>query len=350
MKLLRCPENPIIEPKDVKPSRAGFEVIGTFNAGVARLGDETILLIRVAEKPSSENPKIALAAFYDAAKGDISLKEFSKDDSAIDFSDPRLFVTPAETYLTSISHLRIARSKDGIKFKIEDKPALAASNKYESFGVEDARISYIDDTYYISYVTVSPFGAATCLASTEDFKSFNRYGVIFCPDNKDVVIFPERINGKYYAFHRPISPLFKSCHMWIAESVDMKCWGNHRYLMGLRDGFWDESRIGAGTVPVRTEAGWLEIYHGADKNNRYCLGAVLTDINQPYKVIARTDEPILQPQTDYETSGFFANVVFTCGLLCEDGKLKIYYGVTDTAICYAELKVKDVLDKLVSCV
>ena len=355
MKVFRSPDNPIIEPKDVKPSRGEFEVIGVFNAGAIRFEDEVILLLRVAERPISTHPEVVLAGVYDVAQGDIILKEFSKDDPENDFSDPRLIIRPTETYLTSISHLRLARSTDGINFEIEDTAAIGPANDYESFGIEDPRVSRIDDTYYISYVGVSPFGVTSCLASTKDFKSFERHGVIFCPENKDVVLFPERIAGKYYALHRPVSPLFKRRDIWIAESPDLLCWGNHRFLCGPRAGRWDEMKIGASAVPLKIDPpscfrkkaeGWLEIYHGVDRESRYCLGAVLLDAKQPWKVIARSDKPILEPQADYEIKGFFGNVVFTCGLLYEDNKLKIYYGVADTAICYAELPLEEAIGSL----
>lgn len=346
MAIFRSSQNPIIEPKDIKPSTSEFEVIGVFNTGVARLKDEVILLLRVAERPVSEHPEVTLASLYDTAKGKIVLKEFLKNDSNIDFSDPRLIVTPSETYLTSISHLRLARSKDGIDFKIDDTPTFAPKNDVESFGIEDPRITLIADTYYINYVAVSPFGVTTCLASTKDFNSFQRHGVIFCPDNKDVVIFPECIDGKYYALHRPVSNLFKKNEIWIARSPDLKYWGNHRYLMAPCKGLWDELKIGASAVPFKIDAGWLEIYHGVDKNNRYCLGAVLLDEKQPWKVIARSKKPIFQPETDYECEGFYGNVVFSCGLLYEADKLKIYYGAADTTVCYAEIPVEDVLENL----
>jgi len=357
--IFRSPDNPIIEPKDITPSRDSFEVIGVFNAGVARFKDEVILLLRVAEKPISRHPNIILTAVYDVAEADFVIKEFSKDDPEIDFSDPRLIITPNQTYLTSISHLKLARSKDGIKFEIEDTPALAPANDYETFGLEDPRISLIDGTYYISYVAVSPLGVTTCLAVTADFSTFERHGVIFCPENKDVALFPERIDGKFYALHRPASPLFRKQEIWIAESPDLRCWGNHHRLMGPRPGYWDEIKIGAGAVPFRIDprlhggklapakaGGWLEIYHGADRKNRYCLGAVLLDGQEPWKIIARAEKPILEPETDYEIEGFFGNVVFSCGLLFEEDKLKVYYGVADTAICYAELPLKDVLKNL----
>jgi len=344
--VFRSPDNPIIGPKDVKPSRDDFEVVGVFNVGVTRFKDEIILLLRVAERPINKNPDVTLVSIYDAAKADIVIKKFPKDDPKSDFSDPRLIIRPSETYLTTISHIRIARSRDGINFEIEDAPAIAPANSYETFGIEDPRISRIDGTYYIDYVAISPLGVTTSLASTKDFKSFESHGVIFCPDNKDVVLLPERIDDRFYALHRPASPLFKRYEIWMAESTDLLCWGNHRYLMGPRRNGWDDAKIGAGAVPFRIEQGWLEIYHGADKNNRYCLGAVLLDAHQPWKVIARTEKPVLEPQTNYEIEGFFGNVVFSCGLLYENEKIRIYYGVADTAVCYAELTLKEVLKNL----
>jgi len=346
VKVFRSPNNPLIEPKVVKPSRDDFEVIGVFNAGVARFGEEIILLLRVAERPISNRSGIILTAVYDIIADEFIVKEFSINNPENDYTDPRLIITPEQTYLTSISHLRLARSKDGINFNIEDRPSIWPNQEYEIFGLEDPRITLIDDTYYINYVGVSPFGVTTCLISTEDFKSFNRHGIIFCPDNKDVVFFPEKIEGKYYSLHRPVSTLFQNQHIWIAESSDLICWGNHRNLMKPHRGCWDEVKIGAGAVPFRVDQGWLEIYHGVDLNNVYSLGAVLLDSREPWKIIARTEKPILEPQTDYECTGFFGNVVFSCGLLCEDDKLKIYYGAADTSICYVELSLDHTIQSL----
>jgi predicted GH43/DUF377 family glycosyl hydrolase len=346
VKAFRSPNNPIIGPKDVKPSRDDFEVIGTFNAGVSRLGDEVILLLRVAERPISQHPEVVLVPVFDAEQGAIITEKFLKDDPENDFSDPRLIIKSGRTYLTSISQLRLARSSDGINFKIDEEPALTAANEYESFGIEDPRITCIDGTYYVNYVAVSPFGVTTCLASTKDFKSFERHGAIFCPENKDVAIFAEKVDGRYFALHRPVSPLFNRSEMWIAESPNLVCWGNHRYLMGVREGCWDEVKIGASAVPIKIEQGWLEIYHGSNRDNRYCLGAVLLDAKDPAQIIARAAEPILEPEADYEIEGFFGNVVFSCGLLCENDQLKIYYGVADTSIAYAEVSLQDVVEKL----
>ena len=292
VKAFRSPHNPILSPKDVKPSVSDFEVIGVFNAGVARFKDEVILLLRIAERPVKKNPDVVLTAVYDVEKKQIVTKPFSKIDPEIDFSDPRLIQTPAGTYLTSISHLRLARSKDGIHFNIEDVPAIGPATGYETFGVEDPRISLINGVYYIHYVGVSPLGVTTCLISTRDFVSFQRHGVIFCPENKDVVLFPDTIGDKFYALHRPVSPLFKKQDIWLAESPDLITWGNHRHLFGPQAGGWDEAKVGASAVPVRTERGWLEVYHGVNRNNRYCLGAVLLDGDEPWNILAKSNEPI----------------------------------------------------------
>jgi predicted GH43/DUF377 family glycosyl hydrolase len=346
VKVFRSPYNPIIEPKDIKPSKDDFEVIGVFNAGVARFKEEVILLLRVAERPINKNRNVVLTSVFDVTKGELIVKEFAKDDSENDFSDPRLIVTPSLTYLTSISHLRLARSKDGINFQIEDTPTISPANDYETFGLEDPRITLIGDIYYINYVAVSSLGVTTCLISTRDFGTFQRHGVIFCPDNKDVALFPEKVGEKFFALHRPVSPLFKKQDIWLAESPDLLCWGNHRRLFGPQEDSWDQAKVGAGAAPFRTEQGWLEVYHGVNQNNRYCLGAVLLDGERPWKIVARSIKPIFEPQMPYECEGFYGNVVFSCGLLCEDGTLGIYYGAADTTICYAELSLQEIIESL----
>jgi len=330
----------------VTPSRSDFEVICAFNAGVARYKDTVILLLRVAERPVPPDEQTCLVPIYDANTDQLTLKAFDKRDPAYNFSDPRAIKGPSGWYLTSISYLRIARSHDGIHFDIDETSALFPANSYEIYGLEDSRITLINDRYYINYTAVSRFGTATALASTEDFVSFHRHGIIFPPDNKDVTIFSESIQGKYYALHRPSTSGLGRPEIWIAESPDLICWGNHRRIMGLRDDMWDNERIGGSAVPFRIEQGWLEIYHGADMNHRYCLGAVLLDANEPWKVLARSQQPILQPETPYEREGFFGNVVFSCGALYEDGMVKIYYGVADTSMAYAEIPLESILQGL----
>jgi beta-1,2-mannobiose phosphorylase / 1,2-beta-oligomannan phosphorylase len=343
MNIFRSEKNPIIKPEDIKPSRNDFKVVGVFNCGVTRFNREIILLARVAEIPFNNNLKKECVPLLDVQTGKLILKELNKNDSAIDFSDPRVIRTPSGHFLTSISHLRIARSNNGIDFKIDKEPAMFPENKYERLGIEDPRITKIDERYYISYSAVSDItGITVCLASTTDFITFTRRGVIFAPDNKDVAIFPEKISGKYYALNRPVSAEFGARDIWLSQSPDLIGWGNHMRLMGAREGCWDNGRIGCGAVPFRTKEGWMEIYHGSSKDNRYCLGAVLLDANEPWKIIARSEKPIIEPEMDYELNGFFGNVIFTCGVLYEEGKVKIYYGAADTCIAYAEIKLEDI--------
>ena len=347
MTITRHRENPLIKTEDTAPSRSDLEVAGLFNAGVTYLGDKVILLLRVAEMAVNKNPEVAVVPVYDVRQKKIVLKRFAANSSDIDLFDPRFVKVGHLKYLTSISHLRLAESRDGVKFQIKQDPAIFPNSRYETFGIEDARITRIDDIYYITYVSVSPEGAATCLASTRDFVSFERHGIIFPPDNRNVAIFPEKINGRYYALHRPSAALFSKRQIWISESRDLLSWGNHKVLLGAGGGSWDSSRLGAGAVPFKTERGWLEIYHGVDKTGRYCLGAVLLDGEKPWKVIGRTNKPIMQPQADYECRGFFDNVIFTCGLLYEERTLKIYYGAADRCLCRADISVDAVFEKFI---
>jgi predicted GH43/DUF377 family glycosyl hydrolase len=347
MTIFRSPRNPIIKPADVKPSRADFKVECVFNAGVTRFKGQVLLLLRVAESSISNDPSIIRVPYYDHENNKLVIKDFDKNDSTIDFSDPRWVRTSDRIFLSSISHLRIARSKDGINFKIDEKPAMSSANLYEMYGIEDPRITLIGDTYFINYSSISSIsGVTTCLASTKDWQTFNRHGVIFTPDNKDVAIFPEKINGKYYALNRPVSAEYDFRDMWISESPDLVCWGNHRFLMSSRPSFWDDGRVGCSAVPFMTDKGWLEIYHGATKDSRYCLGGVLFDKNEPWKILARSRQPILEPEEDYEINGFFGNVVFNCGVLAEDGIVKIYYGAADTYMAYAEVPLNEIMNNL----
>ena len=347
MSTRRYCKNPVIRPEDVKPSRPDFEVTCVFNAGVARVGDEVVLLLRVAERPVSLNSRIRLSPYLDISTGSILVREFDISDSECDFSDSRVIKSTRGIYLTSISHLRVARSTDGVNFVTGEHPALFPDSIYDIYGIEDPRISCIEGRYYITYSAISDVGITACLASTNDFVTFQKHGVIFHPDNKDVAIFPGKLDGRYYALHRPNSSFFRRNEIWLADSPDLSSWGNHRYLMGQREGYWDDGRIGGGAVPFRIDQGWLEIYHGASRKDRYCLGAVLLDGDRPWKILARSEKPIMEPEASYETDGFFGNVVFSCGLLFEENRIKLYYGAADTYTAYAEIPFADVMNSLV---
>jgi predicted GH43/DUF377 family glycosyl hydrolase len=252
------------------------------------------------------------------------------------------------TWLTSLSHLRVARSTDGIRFDVERAPALSPATAYESFGIEDPRITFLDGTYWINYTAVSPHGIATALASTTDFRTFQRHGIIFPPNNRDVTIFPERIDGRYVALHRPMPEGIGQPAMWAASSSDLLSWGGHRLVASARKGRWDDAKIGGGAVPLRVRYGngdaWLAIYHGVTSSPlTYSLGALLLDARDPARVIARSREPILSPEAPYEREGFFGGVVFTCGLLADGDLVRIYYGAADGVTAVADLSLGEIM-------
>jgi predicted GH43/DUF377 family glycosyl hydrolase len=350
MNIQRYAENPLITPSDVKPHREDFEVIGAFNAGIATYKDEVLMLLRVAERPISKDPNIVKAPVYNSETNELDLIEFRKDDDRYDFTDPRVIRNKSKSgtfeYLTSLSYIRIARSKDGHQFTVDEKPFIYPSNIQETFGIEDPRVTQMGDTYYIYFSVVSPVGIGESMVSTTDFVTTKHHGMIFGPDNKDILIFPEKINGKYYALHRPTMKSIGNPNIWIAESDNLLYWGNHKHLLGLREGMWDSGRIGGGAVPFKTDKGWLELYHGATLDHRYCMGAVLLDLNDPTKVIARSGKPVMEPEADYEKNGFFGDVVFSCGAIVEGDVVKMYYGVADTSMACAELSLKEILDSL----
>jgi beta-1,2-mannobiose phosphorylase / 1,2-beta-oligomannan phosphorylase len=184
------------------------------------------------------------------------------------------------------------------------------------------------------------------LRSTTDCRDIRQHGMIFPPHNKDCAIFSEPIGGKYFALHRPSSPTLGGNYIWIAESPDLVHWGQHRCLAHSRPGMWDSARVGAGAAPIRTPEGWLEIYHGANGEHRYCLGALLLDLESPWKVLARSGEPIMEPIADYERTGFFGNVVFTNGHVVDADTVTLYYGASDSVICGARLSLQEILRTL----
>jgi beta-1,2-mannobiose phosphorylase / 1,2-beta-oligomannan phosphorylase len=343
--MIRFDRNPLITPADVKPSRPDFEVVCVFNAGSIRFGNEILLLLRVAERPKPQAGDVVAPILHpdDPSKG-IQTLRVRKGDPDLEEVDSRVFKYKGATYLTSISHLRLARSPDGCNFTVGESPALCPACREEEFGIEDPRITQIGDRYYINYSAISRMGISTGLAVTRDFATYERMGIIFVPDNRDVTIFPEKVGGLYVCYHRPVSGMFGRADMWLATSPDLLRWGDHKFVAGTRTGMWDCWRIGGGAVPFKTRKGWLEIYHGVDATQRYCLAAMLADSEHPERIIARSPAPILSPDAPYEREGFFGNVVFTCGAVAEpDGRVIVYYGAADQCIAAAETTVDDLL-------
>jgi beta-1,2-mannobiose phosphorylase / 1,2-beta-oligomannan phosphorylase len=338
----------------IQPSRPDLEVVGVFNPAVVRHEGEVILLLRVAEAPLRNSSREVAAPVFDAVAGRLEVKRWRREAEGVDASDPRSVVADGRTWLTSISHLRIARSADGIHFDVEPTPALSAATPYESFGIEDPRITPLDGTYWVNYTAVSPYGIATALASTRDFRTFQRYGIVFPPDNRDVTIFPEQIGGRYAALHRPMPSGIGEPAIWAASSADLRSWGGHTFVAGPRGGGWDDVKVGGGAVPFRvhssdrTTAGdWLAVYHGVSGSpHRYSLGALLLDGRDPARVIGRSRMPILTPEAPYEREGFFGGVVFTCGLIAEGDLVRIYYGAADGVTAVADLSLDEILSGL----
>jgi predicted GH43/DUF377 family glycosyl hydrolase len=342
----RFSRNPLFSPSDLQPSAPGLEVLCAFNPAATLFEGKRLILLRVAERAIPDKGHVA-TPILDLETGSLQIRQFRLDDPDLHFSDPRAFTYKGELFLTSLSHFRAATSADGIHFEIAQTPTLFPVGPYESFGIEDARITFLDGTYFLNYTAVSSRGVVTALASTRDFQKFERLGIIFGPDNKDVAIFPEKVNGRYQAFHRPAVKHAGLPSIWTASSDNLLDWGRHEIVIAPRANHWDCERVGAGTSPIKTREGWLAFYHAADHQTRYCLGALLLDLEEPWKVIARSDEPFFVPKAPYELEGFMPNVVFHNGTIdLGDGNLELYYGGADLVTCGASIRIADLLAHL----
>lgn len=243
------------------------------------------------------------------------------------------------------SHFCAARSTNGVdNWQIDDKPTmLADSENYpeEHWGIEDARITYVPELnkYAIAYTSYSRDGPGVSLAFTEDFKSFERLGVIMSPEDKDATLLPHRIDGQWAVIHRPVSG--GRAHMWISFSPDLRNWGGHKLMMEARRGaWWDANKIGLSPPPIETPKGWLVIYHGVRQTAAGCLyrlGLALFDLNHPEICLQRGDEWVFGPREPYEQHGDVGNVVFPCGytIAADRDTVNLYYGAADTSIALA---------------
>jgi len=341
----RFPQNPLLLPKDIKPSREEFQVISLLNPGVFTFDSKTWLLVRVAESIAQKEGVIYFPALN--STGNTEIIEIPLNDPDLIATDARVISYKGLDYLTTLSHLRLLCSNDGIHFtEAPGYPPLFGMGYLERFGIEDCRVTQMGETYYLTYTAVSDSGVGVGMRTTTDWKMYEQKGMIMPPHNKDCALFEEKINGKYYALHRPSSKEIGGNYIWLAESPDGLHWGNHQCIIKTRAGLWDNARVGAGAAPIKTERGWLEIYHGANTEHQYCLGAFLMDPDDPFKVTGRTVEPIMMPVEPYELSGFFGFVVFTNGHIVNGDELIMYYGAADEFVCGAKFSIKEILSKI----
>ncbi|MBC8184609.1 glycoside hydrolase family 130 protein [candidate division KSB1 bacterium] len=247
------------------------------------------------------------------------------------------------------------KSSDGINWKIEPEPInfTPMNSDVGNFNFEyayDPRVCWIEDRYYVTWCNGYSGYPTIGVAYTEDFKTFFQMENAFLPFNRNGVLFPRKIKDKFVMLsrpsdngHTPFGDIFYS------QSPDMRYWGDHRYVMGTIKDSWQGTKIGAGPIPIETSEGWLMIYHGVLTSCNgfvYSIGAALLDIDEPWKVIARTEPYILSPQTLYECVGDVPNVVFPCAALVDPptGHLSIYYGGADTVTCLAHAYVDELID------
>jgi len=243
-----------------------------------------------------------------------------------------------------ISSIGYAVSTDGLRWLRLDAPVLSPQEGFEERGVEDPRVTALEGSYYLAYTGYSRQGTRVGLARSSNLISWERMGIIL-PDenNKDVAVFPGRVRGRYALLHR------RPPHIWIAYSDDLIAWDSHQILMRTRPGKWDSWRIGAGGPPIRTDYGWVTIYHGVDERRTYRLGIAVLDLDDPTRIIYRQDTPILEPSEGWELYGDVPNVVFSCGQAAVDSDIYVYYGAADSVIGVATMSGEQIQGMLDYC-
>jgi predicted GH43/DUF377 family glycosyl hydrolase len=322
-----------------------MEIVCLMNPGVFAFAGKTCLLVRVAERAIPVPGKVTVAV--SGGDAGVRLIEIAEGDPGLDLSDQRIVRFEGRDYPSTLSHLRVLESVDGVEFSLaQGIGPLMGAGELEDLGIEDCRVSLLDGMYVLTFTAVSEHGVGGGLRTTRDWRTFNDLGMILPPHNKDCAVFEEKVGGVYMALHRPSSPEFGGNYIWLAESEDLVHWGNHRCVAHTRPGGWDGARIGAGAAPVKTTCGWLEVYHGATRENRYCLGLLLLDLAEPWKVLARSEAPVMEPEAEYELHGFVPNVIFSNGQAVDGDRLTVYYGAADTVICSAEFSIAALLGSL----
>ncbi|MDT8300501.1 MAG: hypothetical protein RQ760_03390 [Sedimentisphaerales bacterium] len=259
-----------------------------------------------------------------------------------------------------MSHLTVARSDDGINnWQIEKTPFLKPEpEKYpeELWGIEDPRITWLEELnkWAICYTAYSKGGPLVSLAMTSDFKSFERMGPVMTPEDKDAALFPVKFKGLWAMLHRPVpKSAMLGAHIWLSFSPNLKHWGDHQEIIQAREGaWWDANKIGLCAPPMQSKEGWLILYHGVRttaSGSIYRLGLALLDLENPARVIRRTDEWIFGPKAHYEREGDVDDVVFPCGWIKKKDTVFIYYGAADSRICLAAADFNELVDFVLNC-
>jgi len=263
--------------------------------------------------------------------------------------------------MDGLSHFTVARSKDGkTDWTIDSEPTVLPdpeSHPEEIWGIEDPRVVRLEelDEYAVTYTSYSREGPLVSMALTKDFRTFRRQGVIMPPENKDASLFPRKFNGRWALLHRPIpvNPAARA-HIWLSFSPDLIHWGEHAVVMEAREGgWWDAHKIGLGPQPIETQEGWLIVYHGVRltaSGSIYRAGLALFDLDNPRRVIYRSNEWVFGPRKDYERVGDVSDVTFPSGAVYDAAtdELRVYYGAADTSVGLITAKLSDVLDYLKS--
>ena len=259
-----------------------------------------------------------------------------------------------------ISHLTVARSKNGLdEWAVEPEPLLAPDEDVasEQWGFEDPRVVWVEELgrFVITCTAYGPAGPAVYLATTEDFTTVERHGVIRHPEDKNAALLPHRVDGKWVLLHRPKTEFGGARgEILLSRSADLDSWSTPEQVMQPRTGaWWDSLRIGIGPPPLRTEHGWLLLYHGVKSTvggDIYRVGLALLDLDEPTRVLRRLPSWVLAPQADYERTGDVPNVVFPCGLIHDTatGEVRLYYGAADTSICLATAQLDELLEAVLT--
>lgn len=245
-------------------------------------------------------------------------------------------------------------------WRIDPSPSFApdpTNYSEEEWGIEDARLTWVEDRnqWIIAYTAFSHSGPLVSLAETKDFSEFSRLGPVMPPEDKDAAIFPNRFGDRYAMIHRPVSAGSSGAHLWLSYSPDLIHWGEHQILLHARRGaWWDANRIGLGPPPLETPEGWLIMYHGVRTTAGGCLyrlGLALLDLDDPRRVLRRSDEWVFSPETPYERQGDVNGVVFPCGWILDKSTdvIRLYYGGADTCLALATAQLSEVLDFLRTC-